>query len=534
VVAVFANQTGDPTLDRVGYLAGDWISQGLLEAQVMEVVPWVSAHQASVWVQAELEAGRVRNPLEALAAETGANVVISGAIYRERESISFHIQINDASDGKLLAAPDPVAGPVDSVSAVVARARERAMGSMAVLFDERFGFWVGAAQQPPSPAAYQEFSAGMERYNAYEYSEAIPYFRRATELDSTFVQATILLAISRSNMGQLARADSLLRGLEPRRDRMNTFDRLWFDGTRAWVGGDLEMQLASMRPAAEMAPGSKAVYNWGYAANRTNRPEEAIEALSTLDPERGPMRGWRSYFHELIWAHHALGEHERELDLANRARQLYPNSTSFLLYQIRALAALGRPDEVLRLLSPGVDVLGPNVVGQAGAALFRHGHREEAFALFERIIAWYEAQAPDGRDSNRFNRGMYGEALNLTGRHEQALEVFRQLVRERPSGPLALTKLGVAAAWAGDREEALAMDARVAAAAMDRPFLSRVLTSWRAEIAAALGDRTRAVRLLEEAYDQGHLGFFIDWHVAPELQSLWDFPPYQEFMRPKG
>jgi hypothetical protein len=74
------------------------------------------------------------------------------------------------------------------------------------------------------------------------------------------------------------------------------------------------------------------------------------------------------------------------------------------------------------------------------------------------------------------------------------------------------------------------MDARLAA--MDSPFLGRD-TQHRAAIAAALGDRTRAVQLLREAYDQG-ASFFPTWHLAPEFQLLWDFPPYQEFMRPKG
>ena len=47
-------------------------------------------------------------------------------------------------------------------------------------------------------------------------------------------------------------------------------------------------------------------------------------------------------------------------------------------------------------------------------------------------------------------------------------------------------------------------------------------------IAVALGDRERAMALLRERGYEGWL------HTQFQLEPLWDYPPFQELLRPKG
>src|SRR6266704_809656 len=47
VVAVIENHTGDPTLDNVGHMAADWVTQGLAQTGLVEVVPSVSVMSSS-------------------------------------------------------------------------------------------------------------------------------------------------------------------------------------------------------------------------------------------------------------------------------------------------------------------------------------------------------------------------------------------------------------------------------------------------------------------------------------------------------
>ena len=88
----------------------------------------------------------------------------------------------------------------------------------------------------------------------------------------------------------------------------------------------------------------------------------------------------------------------------------------------------------------------------------------------------------------------------------------------------------MALAHLGRREEALETDRWLAQFAM--PFLPSMPTRWRAAIAAALGDRIDAVRLLQQAYQEGmQLGYY--HHRDPEWEPLRDYRAYQELLIPQ-
>jgi hypothetical protein len=89
----------------------------------------------------------------------------------------------------------------------------------------------------------------------------------------------------------------------------------------------------------------------------------------------------------------------------------------------------------------------------------------------------------------------------------------------------------MALAHLGRREEALETDRWLEQ--LDHPFLRGAHTRWRAAIAVALGDRAGAVQLLEQAIQEGmELGYY--HHRDPEWETLRDYRPYQELMRPQG
>ncbi len=108
--------------------------------------------------------------------------------------------------------------------------------------------------------------------------------------------------------------------------------------------------------------------------------------------------------------------------------------------------------------------------------------------------------------------------------------MFVALLENSPESLSFKGHRGVTLAHLGRREEALESDQWLER--VDRPFLRGAHTRWRAAIAAALGDRERAVRLLEQAYQEGmDLG-----HIHrrdPEWRPLHDYRPYQEFVRPR-
>ncbi len=536
VVAVFENQTGNPSLDPLGVMAGHWITQGLQQSGVVRVVPWMEAQQASRYVAAETEAGDLRNPIDVLAEETGAGTVISGSYYRFGESIQFHAEVIDAVQGESLGALKPETAPHGSPEDAVGALQGRAMGMLAVAFDERLATRAGALARPPTFEAYRAFEQGVDRYIRSEFQEALPHFARAFELDTTFALALQYQAIDYYALRQYRQADSVLNIMAPLLGQLSDLDAAWVEYLDSELDGDHERALQAIRQAAEIAPRSKAAYNRALVAVNTNRPHEALDALRALDPERGPMRGWIGYWSILCTALHELGEHERELVAAYRMRELLPDrALTAEFHAALALAAVGRIDELDELLDnvillPPVDGLSADeIMLWASNDLRGHGHHATSQHVVGRAIEWFEAQ-PTERAEIEVHRYNYGMALYLTGRWQEATRVFGALADAFPDNLNYLGYLGALAARRGDRDSAVHVANGLQS--VDRPYMFGLHTWWRARIWSVLGESEQAVALLREARAQGRVD---SWHVpAIDFDPLRDYPPFQELMRPKG
>src|SRR6266704_2583927 len=104
VVAVIENHTGDPTLDNLGHMAADWVTQGLAQTGLVEVVPSVSVMSSSRTPGGHGPGHLDVVGIQTLGRETGAGTVVSGAYYRQADSIRFQVQISAAKDGTVLRA----------------------------------------------------------------------------------------------------------------------------------------------------------------------------------------------------------------------------------------------------------------------------------------------------------------------------------------------------------------------------------------------------------------------------------------------
>jgi serine/threonine-protein kinase len=153
VVAVIENHTGDPSLDNVGHMAADWVTQGLAQTGLVEVVSSMSVMTASVAPGGHGSGHLDAAGIQTLGRETGAGTVVSGAYYRQADSIRFQVQISAATDGTVLRALEPVAGPISQPLVAVEAVRQRVMATLATLFDSRLSLWAKAAGQPPTFAA---------------------------------------------------------------------------------------------------------------------------------------------------------------------------------------------------------------------------------------------------------------------------------------------------------------------------------------------------------------------------------------------
>src|SRR5207244_3008620 len=122
------------------------------------------------------------------------------------------------------------------------------------------------------------------------------------------------------------------------------------------AGSDRPQGLRASRAMASLAPASETLYLVAEDARALNRPREAVDALVALGPDRGFTRGWWVYWDELTTALHLLGDHRAELKQALEGARRFPDNPQVLMTQVRALAALGRADEVMQRLAASVNL----------------------------------------------------------------------------------------------------------------------------------------------------------------------------------
>ena len=165
----------------------------------------------------------------------------------------------------------------------------------------------------------------------------------------------------------------------------------------------------------------------------------------------------------------------------------------------------------------------------AGEELRAHGDEDAAMTFLNQAIQWYRSRPAEELDS-LFRYG-YGLTLYDARRWEEAESVFEELAKEAPDNIWYQRYVGCIAARQGDREKALKVSEWLKN--LKQPYLRGEHTYYRACIAAILGDKDQAVTLLKEIFLQG-FGYSLDFHSDFDFESLWDYPPFIELLKPKG
>lgn len=557
VVAVFSNETGDPTLAPFGKMAADWITQGLQETGFIDVVDSRAVLQASQ----ELSA-RGAPVVEVLSTQTGAAIVVWGSYYSERDSLIVRAQIVDASNGKLLRSVSVGAISRQTPTVALELLRERVLAALAPLVDPRLATWETSVK-PPSYAAYRAYTEGLETYVAQNtgvlvYDSAAAHFAEAVSLDSAFQTArlwqafTLFLAGWTTNPHYLRPADSVISVLQRHHGELSTSDRRFLNWFLALRRGDMPGTYVAAKEMMNASPGSAhAIWETALAAVRTNRPREALQLFDRPELARRPegSLSLQGYWSWKAVAFHLLAEYENELRVARLGRERAPLSRGLSLVEARAHAALGDSRESLEVaqsfLEPSSGSSRPSLVEirQIVEELHAHGEVDAARTLADRAIDAYRTyqRSAEPNVSDRINVANILYAVGRFGELRAPLAELASL--DSASFPTVAAELnvrglrGVLAARAGDRAAAQIISSQLESRKLD-VVVKPLRSYWRARIAAVLGDRESAVAFLRRAVAEGFMpvqavaGRFI--HADPDFQSLRSIPEFRELLPPRG
>jgi tetratricopeptide (TPR) repeat protein len=471
---------------------------------------------------------------------------VAGSYYLATDTLVVRATIEDAVNGTVLQTVPPVHVPASDAVRALDQLREQVLIALSRVFDVRYQPFTSRPSAPRSFGAYQAFVAGQEAYwHGLPPPEVRQHFERAIHEDSTFLAAEVWLAFIGANGAGCGLTDSVAADMDARRSALAAFDRLTLDisTTRCredWAGAfRLAKEQASLRPRSTYA-----VYTAGFFGFTSGHFREAYELLGSIDPRRD--LGWLSdtakgvYWRDRTGSAHLLGLYEEERADAERLVREFPSRLTPRLFAARALAALGRSDAALGHLQAmtGLETdhaARMSISANPGGALYTvaselrvHGDTAAARVAAQMAVDWY--QGGEGRLDGRYDRLQLARAQVLLDNLDAAVATLAFGPGADLDDPHYLALRGWIAARQGRRSAAEEMDARLAALAEAMPVPAGTA---RARIAAGLGDRERAIELLERARTHGMVRTAAgnDMHCDPLYDPLRDDPRFQSISR---
>jgi tetratricopeptide (TPR) repeat protein/TolB-like protein len=520
VVLPLENLTDDPELDVLGRLAADQVARSIDQPQPVPVVPSTTVRDAYRQLGDDATTAEV-------ATVVAATHALAGTIASAAGQLRMEVELIDVRSGERLRTFDPVAGPVDSTEALIARLAAQATAGAVAHLDPESPQWMATGSLPVSLEAYQQHLQQLDLFCALDYPASVEAGRRAVALSPEYIPALGQMGVALSNLRREAEADSVFEILRGLRDRMTTTERALYD----WMMGNRTGDPAlATRGAEEGFRADPAGFggNATLTAYRTNRMNDAVERYFAAARPGGCI--WTGTWSQGSVAFHALGRYEEELEVAREGLQYWPDRRSFMDIEIRAFAGMGRldaADSVLAVMASLPPQAGSDPALRpvwAARELRAHGHEAEADAMFAEAL---DAFASRTTSSTSYN---LGRALFYALSWADAAPIFDELVRQQPENLDYLYYHGVTLAKLGDREGALEVARH--AAELDRVNVRGRHLLTEARIVAALGDVEDAIRLLQQAFASG--GFHGTWsHRDPALDPLRGNAQFESLMRPR-
>jgi tetratricopeptide (TPR) repeat protein len=575
-VAIFENRTGDRSLESLGKSLAQSVADGLAPVEAVKVVPSATVFQMAA--SAETSGGMAAlvrrlaeligvargnsDPVRRLANATGAGLIVSGSFDVQGQALWVRTSLTDATANKPCYTVSPIEVPREKATEAVKLVQQQVLDTVAARYFNPWQNLLLEETRPPRFDAKREYLAGFELVPV-KPDTAARHLDNALKLDADFVGPHFGLKGVANSQGRWDEQAARAASLEQMVGRMTPLAkrRLAFAKASITDPSQMEEALTASRDIVRLSPDSvNDAWLLGVNALTCNYPAEAVDALTkkglrwdlivSSSSPNGPQ-----HFRNLTAALHLLGRHREELEAAQQGGRIYAGSLNLRAYEARALAALGRLDEVDRLvrevLTMSRQTYGhyflprgtPGYVMRAAAEdLRRHGHRDASLATAGRAVDWFKSRVGDEEKLEDTRSGL-GDALYQAERWQESKAVFAELAKHPENYDQDINyqgRLGTLAARLGNAPGAR----RIA------ETLRRRVHRWQdgkhtfraARILALLGDKDGAVRLLTEAIAQGAgiseipdaYGYGFIFTHCMDLESLRGYAPSEALIKPKG
>ena len=518
-VLPFKNQTMDGELEPFGVMAADWLTQGFMELEDVNITRLSNFDDRnSTYSLSELKQNQ------------RVDLVIEGRYYLKEDQLIVHANLVD------------IETEIKHVFDMVQGHKEDAMRVLDNLTQHILGYWAVRAQKrylrnPPKYDAYRKLVAAQEIFlNKDRKTEVEKLLTNAYLEDTTFYAPLLKLIVHYRNLSWHQASDSLIHYFETKNVDFTNWERLRFESIRAsnrdnsnWLeAARLNEQLFELDPRDENAN-----YNGAHFYQLANYPKKAVELLRKLEPHYNNKHYLR--LTRELESLYMLGDY---IGMIETIHGLNPPSNSLFVAQnhLRALVRLDSIDTLHKVFkeyesqrleaNPGTIAQPIDLLDYLCKELYLVDNE----AVISEFVQLYDNLEPgESEDRNYY----LGWSQFLQNNIKQALEYWEL---EDP-GPVenfwyseTLSRKGVLYARLNRADKVQQMLEQIAEAGHPSGH-----SYCKARIYVALDQEEKAIALLRQSVrDGGRFYPWFFWSSDPFLKPIFDHPDFIELTRPKG
>ena len=428
VLADFDNHTGEPVFDLTLKQA---LSAELEQSPFLNVLPEAKVREALTYMGRVADARLTPELAREVCQRAGSKAMLRGSIASLGTHYAIGLKAVDCADGDSLGSEEVEADSREHVLGALdkaaARLREKLGESLTSI--QRFATPIAQATTG-SLEALKAYSLGLQARDQQGEAAAIPFLKRALELDPDFAMGYAMLGAVYANLNQADMAAEYIRKAYALRDRVSEHERFYITAHyHGSVTGDVEQEVQT------------------YETWKETYPQDEVP------------------YYNLGSEYVSLGQYEKALEETQAAMRAEPNDTDIYNNLGVIYLALNRAPEAHSVLQQALQKKPADAIlrGSLYAVAFVQGDAAE----LDRQVAWGASKPPESdlmlslQSDTAAYAGQLAKARDLSRRAVEAsrrngmlesgaLRLASDALRETEFGNLAEARHDVAAALAID------------------------------------------------------------------------------------
>jgi eukaryotic-like serine/threonine-protein kinase len=343
VLAEFANTTGDPVFDSTLKQA---LAIDLDQSPFLRVVPPARVQTMLTFMGRSPDERLTADLARDLCLRVGSKAMLSGSIASLGTQYILTLNAVNCQTGDSLAQQQAEASSKEQVLAALGSAASKLRGTLGESLASVQKFDVPIEQvTTASLDALKAFALGNAEFDRGSEMAALPFYRRAIELDPNFAFVYARMGVIYSNAGELEPAKEYTRKAYELRDRVSEREKLYItEHYYQTVTGELDKEIETLdlyqrTYPSDSVPGNNLSVSYAQIGDQEKSAEAARHSV-LADPNSA------SAYENLAMAYAKMGRTDEARQTTDQALKQFPNSDDMHWVALWIALAYEKPDEV--------------------------------------------------------------------------------------------------------------------------------------------------------------------------------------------